>query len=81
MGNEPAPVRVQRTEDEDTLMGSCGCGGAWRLRSNAVAAVTGRWHDRLGVVCEVCGNPRKFVFDITEFFVSRPGIWTASHRG
>lgn len=81
MGIESAPVSVQRTEDEDALMGSCICGGAWRLRSNEVAPVTGRWHDRLGVVCEVCRNPKRFVFDITEFFVSRPGIWTVSHRG
>lgn len=78
MGIQLAPVAVQRTEDEDALMGACPCGGEWRLRSNEVAPVTGRWHDRLAVVCEHCGQPKRFVFDITAFFVSRPGIWTSS---
>ena len=73
-------LAVHRTEDEDALMGSCQCGGSWRLRSNEVAPVSGCWHDRLGVVCDQCGQPNSFVFDITAFFVSRPGIWTSSHR-
>ena len=73
------PTKVRGIDDEDALMAMCPCGG-WRLRSNEVAPVTGRWHDRLGVTCDRCGQPRMFVFDITSFFASRPGVWMPSSR-
>ena len=75
MSSQGTLQRVRHVDDEDLLMASCSCGGSWRLHSNDVAPVAGRWHDRLGVVCDRCGQPKSFVFDITAFFVSRPGVW------
>jgi hypothetical protein len=67
--------RVRSVDEEDEVLGLCVCGSEWRLKGNAVEPVEGRWHDILRVRCSRCGSAGEFVFDITTFFVPRPGIW------
>lgn len=69
-----API-VASIDDEDRLMGTCACSGAWRMAGNAVEPVHGRWLDLVVVACSECGSKRAFGFDITAFFEARPGIW------
>jgi hypothetical protein len=73
-----API-VSSVDDEDRLMGTCACSGAWRMAANAVEPVRGRWLDLVVVTCSACGAKRMFGFDITAFFDARPGIWSGSH--
>lgn len=70
-----APV-VSSIDDEDRLMGTCTCSGAWRMSGNAVEPFRGRWLDLVVVACSACGSTRVFGFDITTFFEARPGIWS-----
>lgn len=63
-------------DDEDRLMGTCACSGAWRMAGNFVEPVRGRWLDIVVVACSECGATRAFGFDITAFFEARPGIWS-----
>lgn len=70
-----API-VSSIDDEDRLMGTCACSGAWRMAGNAVEPVRGRWLDLVVVACSECGSKRAFGFDITAFFEVRPGIWS-----
>ncbi len=69
------PQVVDRVEDEERVIGRCACQTPWRLASNTVNPVAGRWHDSVTVCCPECGQRREFVFDITPFFSPRPGIW------
>lgn len=66
---------VRSVEEEETVIGSCGCGSAWRLARNAVEPVSGEWHDIVGMRCPSCGGSALFTFDVTTFFEPRPGIW------
>jgi hypothetical protein len=74
-----APIVVS-IDEEDRLMGSCPCSGAWRMTANSVVIVESRWFDLLKVVCRSCGERRAFWFDISRFFVARPGIWLSCHN-
>lgn len=68
-------VGVASTDAEDEIMGHCGCGDSWRLASESVDPISGKWLDTVGVVCSTCGARRSFTFDITEFFEPRPAVW------
>ena len=68
-------IRVDSTEEEAALMGRCFCGASWRLASESVDPVAGRWLDSVGVRCSACGSRRVFTFDITPFFEPRPAVW------
>jgi hypothetical protein len=68
-------IRVESAEDEDELMGHCVCGASWRLASESVDPVAGRWLDSVGVRCSACGVRSVFTFDITPFFEPRPAVW------
>lgn len=59
-------------------MGTCSCGGRWRLAFNEVMPTRGRWLDRLRMRCAQCGRVAAYCFDITAFFVARPGVWLAA---
>lgn len=62
--------------EEDIRMGSCECGGSWRLATEEVTPRSGRWYDSLVVTCDDCHRPAGYVFDVTPFFVARPNVWT-----
>lgn len=66
---------VRSVDEEENLIGTCGCGSPWRLALNSVEPVSGKWHDIVGVRCPICGRSAGFTFDVTTFFQPRPGIW------
>ena len=66
---------VRGIDEEETLMGTCACASPWRMSANAVLPNAGRWLDLIRVVCPACGSRAAYVFDVTRFFVPRPGIW------
>lgn len=69
-------VRVQSVDEEDHLMGACSCSGSWVPAREVVAPFRGGWLDFLTVRCAACGSVRLFTFDITGFFLPRPGVWS-----
>jgi hypothetical protein len=71
---------VVNLDDEDRRMGACVCSSSWSLARNEVLPVGGRWLDVVGVACPKCGCRRDFVFDVSSFFVPRPGVWTGEAR-
>jgi hypothetical protein len=79
--DQSAPVRVRSIDEEDTFIGACACGGAWRLSSNAVYPRARLWLDSVQVACPSCGRRAAYVFDISGFFEPRPGIWSPIASG
>lgn len=67
---------VESIDHECQLMGSCNCGGDWMLAYNEVAPRADTWVDHITVRCAECGLRHVFEFDISKFFLPRPGIWT-----
>ncbi len=72
-------IPVGDLDEEDRLMGGCSCRGSWRVTSESVEPVGGRWLDVLEVRCASCERIRQFTFDVTSFFSPRPGIWREPH--
>ncbi len=62
-------------------MARCRCGGTWQVVFNAVDPVRGHWLDRLRVRCGGCGAKAQFTFDVTTWFVARPGVWNRRSEG
>jgi hypothetical protein len=67
---------VSDIDDEDRMMGSCPCHGPWGLTGESVEPRGGRWMDVLSVRCARCQRAVIFCFDVTSFFIARPGIWS-----
>lgn len=70
-----APIALS-VSDEEVRMGTCDCGGDWRLRSEHLVPVGGRWFDSLVTRCQRCGRREGFLFDVTPFFEAHPRIWS-----
>ena len=69
-----APV-VASVEDECRMMSRCSCGAQWELAFNEVTLTKGTWIDYVAVRCAECARQASFAFDISSFFVPRPGVW------
>ena len=69
---------VESVDRECQLMGTCICGGDWKLTYNEVALRSGVWVDYIIVRCADCGLGRLFEFDVSRFFSPRPGIWASA---
>jgi len=69
------PRAVRSIEEEDRIIGRCACGAESKLAANRVRPVRGRWYDVLLCRCSQCEARRQFTFDITHFFVPRPGVF------
>lgn len=67
---------VRSIDEEDALIGACVCGGAWSLSANTVYPARQRWLDSVSVRCPTCGSEMNYVFDISNFFRPRPGVWS-----
>lgn len=72
------PQVAKSVDDEDRRMGACPCGGRWRVARETLVPTRGRWVDDLVVRCDSCMTPNGFLFDVTEFFEPRPGVWTTA---
>lgn len=66
---------VGSIEEEEALIGNCGCGAHWRLALNSVVPNSGKWYDIVGMRCPICASTAIFTFDVTTFFQPRPGVW------
>ncbi len=75
MGNV---VKVDSIDEEDAILGVCGCacGREWRLAAEEVVPIMNRWYDALVVTCPACGEIRRALFDITSFFSPPSNAWT-----
>jgi hypothetical protein len=74
-------IEVRSVLEEDAHIGAdCPtCGQAWRLSHEHVTRTGGHWLDNLRYSCSTCGTVVGFVFDITTFFVPRPGVSWPRH--
>lgn len=70
-----SPVCVTSIDEEDRLLGECSCGRPWRLLSEEVAPISGRWFDALVVGCPDCGSRRRAIFDVSAFFSPPTSAW------
>lgn len=74
-GRSNIAIPVRSVDEEDALLGSCACGGNWRLVAEEVAPLQRRWYDALVLCCSRCGSPRRAIFDITQFFEPVGKAW------
>jgi hypothetical protein len=70
------PVIVASIEEEDAVLGTCECGGSWRLASEDVVPVRDRWYDAVIMQCDACSGVNRRLFDITSFFAPRGRAWS-----
>lgn len=68
-------MAVANVDEEEMLMRTCSCGGAWTIVSEAVVPLAGRWFDTLVGRCTSCSRRERFVFDITAFYEAVPRVW------
>ena len=69
------PIKVWSTDEEDALLGHCGCGGEWRLLSEDVIPLHEHWYDSLILRCAACSALHRAIFDISEFFEPASKVW------
>jgi hypothetical protein len=73
----PAVPNVKSIAEEERLLGSCDCGGAWELRYEEVIPLDGgRWADTLVFRCVTCGTLRRGIFDVTALMEVAPRVWS-----
>lgn len=63
-------IPVDGVAQEYAILASqtCACGGRFRPVRQALLHDRGRYYDLLEAVCQQCGAPRQFLFDIHTFF-------------
>lgn len=71
---------VDSVDHECLLMGTCVCGGDWKLAHNEVSLVGGHWVDYVVVRCDECRLGTAFEFDVSRFFSPRPRVWASAPR-
>ena len=76
MTDKSSAIPVRSIDEEDTLIGVCGCGGSWKLSGKAVFPRGHQWLDSVRLTCPSCGRNVVHVFDISRFFQPRPGVWS-----
>jgi hypothetical protein len=69
------PIKVRSTDEEDALLGRCGCGGEWKLLSEDVIPLHEQWYDALILRCASCSALRRAIFDISAFFRPTSKAW------
>lgn len=72
----PSVLVASSVAHEDVLLGTCECGGSWRLSYEEVVPLSGRWFDAIVMRCATCGEYRRAVFDITSFFEPPTLAWS-----
>jgi predicted Zn finger-like uncharacterized protein len=67
---------VTSVADEERVLDVCpACANPWRLVSEKLYPLDGRWVDALVVRCSRCGVLRRALFDITSFYDAPAQVW------
>lgn len=63
-------IAVDSVEEEYAIIAAerCACGGRFHVVRQSLVRSGDRSYDLLEAICQRCGQPREFLFDVSAFF-------------